>query len=413
MSWQEGRAREYLTRCWEWRELLLAVALGLWLAGFWVAQDGWYHRRALAWLVPFLLLGADRVIRTAGAIRWLWAVALLLGWQALSRIWAEPPLVEAGGAGDAVAVLLLGAALAAVGRRKSFGVWIIGGLAILGTVVVVYSLGAFYGGPAHALASDRFRNVLVYRDLFGGLNPVLTGMLCASGAVAAAWFTLRNNGRRGQIPWSLMLAVLVFGMLASQSRGPALGFGAGVGILLFFERRACLSAGITIVAAVGGYVLAVLWSGEATDVIERGTTGRVAIYQWFLERLSGMELLAGWGFGTVSEIPEEELGWFVHHPHSSYLTQLVLGGVLGLGLLLVVLGWSLREAWREGTRGQSLWMALLACGLGSLLFDGAEMFTLHSAPRLELLLVVVPACLLAGQAFEQQGGPGGSPSREE
>ena len=412
MSWLRGRPREYLTRCWEWRELLLAVALGLWLAGFWVAQDGWYHRRALAWLVPFLLLGADRLVASALSVRWLWAVAVLLAWQALSRSWAEPPLVEAGGAGDAVAVLLLGAALVAVGRRKPFGVWIIGGLAVLGAGVVVYSLGAFYGGPAHALASDRFRNVLVYRDL-GGLNPVLTGMLCASGAVAAAWFTLRNNGRRGKIPWSLALAVLVFGMMASQSRGPALGFGAGFGILLFLERRTCLSAGITIIAVVGGYFLAVLWSGVAADVIERGSTGRGAIYQWFLERLSGTELLVGRGFGTVSEIPEGELGWFVHHPHSSYLTQLVLGGLLGLGLLLMVLGWSLREAWREGNRGQSLWAALLACGLVSLLFDGAEMFTLHSVPRLELLLVVVPACLLAGQAFEQQRGPGGSAAQQE
>ncbi|MDP6207378.1 MAG: hypothetical protein QGG01_03675, partial [Roseibacillus sp.] len=343
MSWLRGRPREYLTRCWEWREWLLAVALGLWLAGYWVAQDGWYHRRALVWLVPFLLLGADRMIR-AGAIRWLWAVALLLGWQVLSRSWAEPPLVEAGGAGDAVVVLLLGAALAAVGRRKPFGVWIIGGLAILGAGVVAYSLGAFYGEEGRSLAADRFRNVFVYSE---GLNPVLTGMLCASGAVAAAWFTLRNSGWRARIPWSLALAVLVFGMMASQSRGPALGFGSGLGILLFFERRACLSAGITIVATVGGYFLAILWSGVVVDAIARGTTGRVPIYQWFLERLSGMELLVGWGFGTVSEIPAEELGWFVHHPHSSYLTQLVLGGVLGLGLLLVVLGWSLREAWRE------------------------------------------------------------------
>lgn len=412
MNWLRGRPREYLTRCWEWRELLLAVALGLWLAGFWVAQDGWYHRRALAWLVPFLLLGADRLVASALSVRWLWAVAVLLAWQALSQSWAEPPLVEAGGAGDAVAVLLLGAALVAVGRRKPFGVWIIGGLAVLGAGVVVYSLGAFYGGPAHALASDRFRNVLVYRDL-GGLNPVLTGMLCASGAVAAAWFTLRNNGGIGKIPWSLALAVLVFGMMASQSRGPALGFGAGLGILLFFERRACLSAGITIIAVVGGYFLAVLWSGVPPRLIERGSTGRGAIYQWFLERLSGTDLLVGRGFGTVSEIPAGELGWFVHHPHSSYLTQLVLGGLLGLGLLLMVLGWSLREAWREGNREQSLWAALLACGLVSLLFDGAEMFTLHSVPRLELLLVVVPACLLAGQAFEQQRGPGGSSTQQE
>ncbi len=409
MSWLRGRAWGCLTLCWELREALLAAALGLWLVGFWVG-DGWHHRRALGVVFPFLLLGADRVVGTVWAIRWLWAVALLLGWQTLSRSWADPPLVEAGEAGDAVAVLLLGAALVAVGRRKHFGEWIIGGLAVLGAGVVVFSLGAFYGGPAHALATDRFRNVLVYDE---GLNPVLTGMLCASGAVAAAWFTLRNNGRIGKIPWSLALAVLASGMMASQSRGAALGFGAGLGILLFFERRACLSAGITIVAVVGGYFLAVLWSGVPPRLIERGSTGRGAIYQWFLERLSGTDLLVGRGFGTVSEIPAGELGWFVHHPHSSYLTQLVLGGLLGLGLLLMVLGWSLREAWREGNRGQSLWAALLACGLVSLLFDGAEMFTLHSVPRLELLLVVVPACLLAGQAFEQQRGSGCSPSREE
>ena len=155
------------------------------------------------------------------------------------------------------------------------------------------------------------------------------------------------------------------------------------------------------------------WRRIEPGVIERGSTGRGAIYQWFLERLSGTDLLVGRGFGTVSEIPAGELGWFVHHPHSSYLTQLVLAGLLGLGLLLMVLGWSLREAWREGNRGQSLWAALLACGLVSLLFDGAEMFTLHSVPRLELLLVVVPACLLAGQAFEQQRGPGGSSAQQE
>ena len=166
---------------------------------------------------------------------------------------------------------------------------------------------------------------------------------------------------------------------------------------------------VTILGAGGVYFLTLLRSQQGVDaaggLLERGATGRLAIYEWFLERLSGLEFLAGRGFGTNSEIPAEELGWLVHHPHSSYLTQFVLGGLIGLALLLVVLGWSVREAWKEGKRRQSLWAALLACGLGSLLFDGAELFTLHSVPRLELLLVVVPACLLAGQATGQGGGP--------
>ena len=347
---------------------------------------------------------------TIWEVRWLWAVGLLLGWQTLSRSWADPPLVEAGRPGDAVVLFLLGAAFVAVGRRKDFGIWIIGGLAVLGACLVVFLLGVFYGDTAHDLASHRFRNVLVYRE-FGGLNPVLTGMLCSSGAVAAAWFTVRSRGRLARIPWALALAILVFGMMASQSRGAMLGFGAGLGALLFFEWRSCRSAMVTIFGAGGVYFLTLLRSQQGVDaaggLLERGATGRLAIYEWFLERLSGLEFLVGRGFGTNSEIPAEELGWLVYHPHSSYLTQFVLGGLIGLGLLLVVLGWSVREAWKEGRRGESLWAALLACGLGSLLFDGAELFTLHSVPRLELLLVVVPACLLAGQAFGREAGSGG------
>ena len=72
----------------------MAGALGFWVAGFWVAEDGWHHRRAL-WLVfPFVLLGADQIARAVAGARWLWLVALLLGWQSLSRVWADPLVVE-------------------------------------------------------------------------------------------------------------------------------------------------------------------------------------------------------------------------------------------------------------------------------------------------------------------------------
>ena len=408
MSWLRGRPRECWIRCRERREVLLAVVLGLWLAGFWVARDGWHHRRAFILLVPFLLLGADHILAAARTVRWLWAVALLVGWQALSRVWAEPPLGHAGEFGDAVAVVLLGLALVAVGRMGALAEQIMAGLAALGAAVTVFSLWAFYGDPAHGLAPDRFRNVLVYRG--EGLNPVLTGMLCSSGAVAAGWFTLRREGRRAGALWALVLAVLVFGLMASQSRGAMLGFGAGFGTLLLLERRKCLAAVVSTAFSVAVYFLALAVTPQGGDaaggLIERGSSGRLAIYQWFLERLPGLEVLTGWGFGTVSEIPKEELGWLVHHPHSSFLTQLVLGGLVGMGLLLLVLCWSFRDSLRLGMLGQSLWAPLLACGLGSLLFDGAEIFSLHSVPRLEFLLVVVPACLLAGQASVRQPSMG-------
>ena len=410
MSWLRGRARECWICCWERREVALALGLGLWLAGFWVAQDGWHHRRALILLVPILLLGGDRMLVAARTVRWLWVVALLVGWQALSRIWAESPLGHAGGPGDSVAVVLLGVALVAVGRRGVLGEQITGGLAVLGAAVTAYSLWVFYGDPTHDLASDRVRNVLVYSE---GLNPVLTGMLCSSAAVAAGWFALRSSGWKTGLLWTAVLVVLVFGLMASQSRGAMLGFVVGFGALLLFEWRSCHIAVVPMALSVAVYFIAVQGGNAASELIERGSTGRHAIYQWFLERLSGLEVLMGRGFGTLSEIPEEELGWLVHHPHSSYLTQLVLGGLVGTGLLLLVLFWSIRDSLRLGGLGQSLWAPLLACGLGSLLFDGAEIFSLHSVPRLEFLLVVVPACLLAGQSSVRQPSPGKDSGMED
>ena len=89
MSRLRGRARECWICCWERREALLALALGLWLFGFWAAQDGWHHRRALILLVPFLLFGMDRMLAVARTVRWLWAVTLLVGWQILSRVWGS------------------------------------------------------------------------------------------------------------------------------------------------------------------------------------------------------------------------------------------------------------------------------------------------------------------------------------
>ncbi|MDG2488750.1 MAG: O-antigen ligase family protein, partial [Roseibacillus sp.] len=394
----QGKTGKALSCCWKSRELLLAGALGFWVAGFWVAEDGWHHRRAL-WLVfPFVLLGGDQIVRAASGVRWLWLVALLLGWQSLSRSWAAPPLVQAGEIGDSIVVFVLAAALVVTGGKKRLGVWIVGGLAILGAVVVLYSLLTFYGSPSRDLGVHRLRNMLVYSD---GLNAVLTGMLCAAGAVAGAWFARSGENKARQVSWLIVLAVLVFGVMASQSRGPMLGMMVGLAMICFFERRSFILRGLWIGGVVGLYFCVALWTGGSDGFVERGSAGRIAIYQWFLERISGLELMFGWGFGAESSIPEEELGWFVHHPHSSYLTQLILGGALGLALLVAVLGWSWREAWGEGRRGECLWVALLSCGLVTLIVDGGEIFTLHSIPRLEWLMVVFPAALAVGRGLKQ------------
>ena len=396
--WQ-GKAGEALNSCWKARAVLLAGALGLWVAGFWVAEDGWHHRRLLWLVLPFVLFSADRIVGVVSAVRWLWLVALLLGWQSLSRWWADPPVVPQGGISDSIFVFVLAAALVATGKKKVLGEWIVGGLTILGAVVVVYSLVKFYGASTRDLGVHRLRNMLVYED---GLNAVLTGMLCAAGAVAGAWFALSVEKKAHQRLWLVVLATMVFGLMSSQSRGPMLGLMAGLAVICVFHGKAFIRVGLWIGGAVGLYLLLTLWMGGATDSVPRGSTGRIAIYQWFLERISGLELIVGRGFGADGSIPEHELGWFVHHPHSSYLTQLILGGALGLALLLAVVVWSWRDAWRQAKQGECLWVALLSCGLITLVVDGAEIFTLHSVPRLEWFMVVFPATLAVGRAYGQR-----------
>lgn len=377
---------------WAPRELYLAVGIGLWLCGYFVV-DGWEHRRAVRWLVPILLLNCDILVRTMRESRWLWAVAGLLAFQALSRWWSVGNEPVSNGF-DVLAVLALLISLVAIGRREDAGNWMLGGLAVLAGGVALFSLAGFYGSEGRHLATDRLRNVLIYEN---GLNPVLTGMLCGFGAVAAAWFAGREQwvARRGL--WLACLAVLIFSLMATQSRGAMLAGGAGLAVLALFLRKAVLPAVVTCAVTVGTYFLLVARSDADLNLIERGSTGRLEIYHWFLERVSAMEVLIGSGMSADVTIAKVELGWFVDHPHSSYLTQFVLTGALGLALLLFVIGWPVLRALGAARRQEALWLALLASGAVAVLFDCGQMFSLYSAPRIEFLLVAVPAALCMGR----------------
>lgn len=388
---------------WAPRELYLAIAVGLWLCGYFV-QDGWLHQRSFRWVLPILLLNGDLLVRTLRETRWLWAVLVLLGYQVLSRAWAvevsEDSRVVAGW-WDTGVVILLSTALATIGRRVQAGAAVLGTLVVVAMVVTAVSLVVFYLMSDNQLAEDRLRNVFIYRGgNFPGLNAVLTGMLCGFGVVGAAWFARPNEWPLRRNLWLLGVAVLVFGLMASQSRGAMLATATGFGILLVTLRRAALPALLASLGAVVAYLLVVSRSETTSELIERGTTGRFAIYRWFLENLNGAQWIIGRGMSADVTIPEGEFEWFVHHPHSSYLTQLVLGGVLGVGLLFVVLAWAGWCAWRAAWRGNPVYLALLASGMVAVCFDCAQIFSIQSAPRIEFLLVVVPAALAAGRPRE-------------
>lgn len=382
---------------WTLRPIVLAAAVGVWLGGYFL-DDGWEQRREWWLLLPLLVLCADLLVKTIRETRWLWAVAALLGFQTLSRLWsggAEP----VAGWFDVAAVFSLTCALVLIGRGEILGPALIVWLTILSVFVTVISLVAFYGPGGHHFVAERFRNVFIYRnEPAPGLNPVLTGMLCGFGAMGAAWFARRGSGTRlARGCWLLAVAVLVFGVLASGSRGAMLAAAAGLLVLVWFQRGAMLPVLVACAVSATVYFAAAVRSDAAAGLIERGSTGRLDIYRWFVARMDLLDVLLGRGMASSASIPEEELGWFVDHPHSSYLAQFYLTGLLGLAMLFVVLAGPARRALGEARCHDALWLALLAHGAVALLFDCAQIFSLHSAPRLEYLLVVVPAALVMGR----------------
>ena len=198
---------------------------------------------------------------------------------------------------------------------------------------------------------------------------------------------------RRQVPRLLLwlgIAVLAFAMMATQSRGSILATCGGTTVLLWQRRQYARAAVIAALAGVLAY-LAVFWlSGaeSAPDLVSRGSSGRMEIWNIYLDRLHGIEWLLGEGFAVPLE--ESVLGWYVHHPHSSFLTQLVHTGIPGLLLLVAFCCGAMWTAWRSREHGAAAF-SLLAFGLTGLLMDGAQIASMFSVPRIENLLILVPA----------------------
>lgn len=388
-----------------WRPLILAAGLSLWLAGMWFWSDVARHRMALWVLVlPSVLLNGRALLQVLREERrWAGLVAALLVYQWLSRFWSAPAVAAPGYWVD---VLMTGTFLAGVLAlsRSTIGIrWFVPSLGMVAALVGLLSLLVFYGDPDHSIAVDRLRIVLVYED---GLNAVLTGLLCSFGGLVMLWQTCREEHKGWRGVWLVALTVLVFGILASQSRGAMLAFGLGFAVLLVVERKKILPGFAACAVTTLTFFAVLYWvqSGDeaARDLLGRGATGRSEIYAWFFKQMSGLDGVIGKGMGVAATIPEEELGWYVHHPHSVYLTQYFLTGAIGTGLFLLTLMLAMQAALKLAKGGEPLWLALLAGFSVSLVFDGSYVFSMHSIGRVEPLLLLLPAAIAVGRAGRKE-----------
>lgn len=372
----------------------------VWLASFWILNPETWHRIVLGYLViPSIFLLPAARLRTLLKSIWLAVAGCLLVWQMLSRGWSGGENSPPGWSLDVALVFGLLCALLTVPRERSFDAIFLPMVSILSAAVSLVSLFVFYSPAARSPAVDRLRNVFFHED---GLNAVPTGFLFAFGAMVAVWWLIIFPIHRLRPLIAVAMSSSLLGLLATQSRGPMLMFIVGMLCVICFARKRAIPALWITSAVTAGYLGILLLTGdgrEATlDLVGRGTTGRFDIYRWFLGQMSVRDFLFGTGMARAPVMPAEAIGWEAGHPHSIYLTQLYQTGIVGLSLLLGLLAAGLRAALAMARRGEPLWLCLLGGACSALVFDGAQVFSMYSLPRVEILLVAVPAAIAIGKA---------------
>ncbi len=387
------------------RCLKMAI-IGL-LAGYSCLPGPWLHD-------PWLILSSLVCVRFLSfpVSRSFWPVGAFLGWMTLRSVFAAGHELGSGLAGVGLLVLALMLFVGAAQRPSLMafiGVWT-GHLTALAALI---SIGWHLRQWGVNFEDCRLHNLLVY----GGLNPVCTGLLFG---FYGLWLCALPLSRYTMLS-ALILTTAAF---CSGSRGAMLSLLAGHGVLLAVHgfrrgwRPLLVLAVSALLFSLSG--MAVERSPEAAAssasgisqpwerAIHRQNDGRKAIYAAGWRSIEttrdGWIGIGQWGTKDRWKrfLPADP--WNLSgHLHSVFLATLVHGGVIGLGLLLVLIGHAARRAWARLREGDALWPCLFGYGLMALVFDGESLGSLLTLPRFETPLFWLPVMQLFVRSASLEG----------
>lgn len=378
------------------RCLMIAI-IGV-LAGYSCLPNPWYHD---GWLI----LSSMVCVRFLSfpVSRTFWPVGAFLGWMTLRSVFSAGNELAGGLAG--VGLLLLALMLFSKAAQRpslmaSIGIWT-GHLTALAALI---SIGWHLRQWGVNFEDYRLQNLLVY----GGLNPVCTGLLFG---FSGLWLCALPLSRFTMLS-ALILTTAAF---CSGSRGAMLSLLAGHLVLLAAHgfRRGWRPLLVLAVSALlfsfSGMVVerppeAVASSAMGISqpwerAIHRPNDGRKAIYAagWRSMETTRDTWIGIGQWGTKDRwkrfLPADP--WNLSgHLHSVFVATIVHGGVIGLGLLLVLVGHAASRAWAMLRKGDALWPCLFAYGLMALVFDGESLGYLLTLPRFETPLFWLPVTQL-------------------
>lgn len=229
---------------------------------------------------------------------------------------------------------------------------------LAGAVVILAGLAALYFVGQYAYFDYQWETGRLANlgRISGGILPNLVVFVPHPNAVAGflegtflltvALFWRSRSGER--FAWAAVAALMLYGLLITQSRGSWLGLGIAIGLGLLLSirnRRIRLITAGGLAAGLGGaiFVLALLVKrGEQVPVISSAL--KTADDRWLLYRNSfnlwGDYIFTGIGLGDVFAMIYSRYQLLIQVPYLTYTHNLYLTVGLGMGLLgLIALVW--------------------------------------------------------------------------
>ena len=344
-------------RRWHW-------GMVIFVAGYHAFQNIWLH---LIWFAVAVAWPYSRFQRPAKFPPFLIAAAVFSAVMLILSFRPGLPGSELGLLGIPLAIvdsllflLFLDASYRLGRRRERFSRQALAISVLVAGATSALSLTIFYALPKNTFPASRLENVIVHF----GMAPVLTGMLFAAAALAAAVLACQETCPKKRRYWLGLEALLLFAALCAQSRGAMLAFAIGFLVLVVcqFGRR-LLSPVVILVLVVVIYQWAIPaltasptqpgLRNPAKSMVVRKDAGRLQLYQIILSRMEPpADYLFGRGRWANDVVKPPEQHWHAHHPHSAYLGTFYRGGAIGLFTLSVVLGMGLLACVREARAGR-------------------------------------------------------------
>jgi O-antigen ligase len=282
---------------------------------------------------------------------------LFVVWAMLSALWArDPDLVWAGEFWQLPVALAIFAVLIGSFPSRRWVVWLAAAFvagATLSVLIGLVSDGLNPSGDALASAAEAEGRL---QGANGDPNYLAAGCVPAL-ALAAALIGITRNA---MVKWGLtaVMAVLVAGLAASESRGGFLAaiVAVAVAVVVNKRHRAKVIAVIAVVASLTAmYFAAYPNTFERVTQVDGGGNGRTDLW-FFATEMTKDHPLAGTGLNNYPLVAKD----YVHEPgardfsflitetphvaHSVYLQLLAELGVIGLALFLVFVAGCLRAA---------------------------------------------------------------------